>query len=179
MCKTLVGTPQSCDMNLTTAPMPFGLRLLLTMNGLVLTQEKQDLNNRTPPARKFPASLPSSEPPGSAVMPPPAWAMWAQTATTLTGERRAGTNEVWWKLLRREKNDLLWFLYFPFMTDGKRHLLYDILQTSKNDYYKEWQSFRKHDGAWRNNLSKIHLLKLYAWMESNFLFFQTPYLDLT
>lgn len=98
--------------------------------------------------------------------------MWAQIATTLTGKKESRRK---WSLVEmtteREKNDLLWFLYFPFMTDGKRHLLHDILQTSKNDYYKEWQSFRKHDGAWRNNLSKIHLLNLYAWMESNFLFF--------
>lgn len=106
--------------------------------------------------------------------------MWAQIATTLTGKKKSRRK---WSLAEmtaeREKNDLLWFLYFPLMTDGKRHLLYDILQTSKNDYYKEWQSFRKHDGAWRNNLSKIHLLNLYAWMESNFLFFfQTPYWDL-
>lgn len=80
---------------------------------------------------------------------------------------------------REKKDDLVWVLYFLFMTDGKHHLLYDVLQTSKNDYYKEWQSFGKHDGAWRNNLSKMHFPKIYAWMEYKFLYFKYPYLGLT
>lgn len=58
-CKTLVDILYSCDMNLTTEQMPFGLQLLLTTKWLFLTQGKQDMNN-WPTSPQLLHSLPPS-----------------------------------------------------------------------------------------------------------------------
>lgn len=76
------------------------------------------------------------------------WDAWLKIATTFIGDIKAEENEIWWKLLWREKKiGTAWFLYFLFGRWQTLFLIKMYYKHQKNYYYKKWKSLRKHDGV--------------------------------